>query len=478
MDNVRGSGPFNNELDNGMSDNLADDLANDLNSPEYISYDEPADISYDEPEDVMMDAPPVIQGDERRLQVRAYNYWTEQLGDNNYPSIEELDPEDNEDFAPYGVLLDFTSGIENPSIAYVGDKLRTECALSDEVTYLDQVPARSLLSRITDHYLQIIANCAPIGFEAEFVNESGINIMYRGILLPYSSDDDTIDFIYGLINWKEGVAREMSDELQLEVSNALLDTSAQDGLAPIDADQIWAEAPKSGLIEASSNKDELLDSKDMNISDDATIDSIAEHEPTANDSLADWLHAARNSADNAKHADARSRETLYQAISRAYDFALVAEENTDDYQMILEDSGIKAQERAPMTPIVKLIFGSNYDKTRITEIASAMSFAKRSQVTMGAMSKMLSDYDGGLKAMVKAERLAKKIDKGEQDIAIPVDPRDALREAPARSIDEFSSDDEFIVLMARRDENGELCLVGHVQADAAFHEKALRKTIV
>ena len=64
---------------------------------------------------------------------------------------------------------------------------------------------RSLLSRLTDHYLQIIANRAPIGFEAEFVNDRGVTIMYRGILLPFSSDDDTIDFIMGVINWKEGV---------------------------------------------------------------------------------------------------------------------------------------------------------------------------------------------------------------------------------------------------------------------------------
>ena len=37
------------------------------------------------------------------------------------------------------------------------------------------VPSRSLLSRLTDHYLQIIANRAPIGFEAEFVNQRSEN---------------------------------------------------------------------------------------------------------------------------------------------------------------------------------------------------------------------------------------------------------------------------------------------------------------
>src|SRR3546814_14199041 len=66
-----------------------------------------------------------------------------------------------------------------------------------------QIPGRSLLSRLTDHYLQIIANRAPIGFEAEYESDRGVTIMYRGILLPFSSDDDTIDFIMGVINRSE-----------------------------------------------------------------------------------------------------------------------------------------------------------------------------------------------------------------------------------------------------------------------------------
>ena len=51
--------------------------------------------------------------------------------------------------------------------------------------------------------MQIIANRAPVGFEAEFVNQRSRSICYRGILMPFSSDGDTIDFIYGVINWKD-----------------------------------------------------------------------------------------------------------------------------------------------------------------------------------------------------------------------------------------------------------------------------------
>jgi hypothetical protein len=100
------------------------------------------------------------------------------------------------------VLLDFTCGRDNPAIPYVGAAIREECALEDNMRTISDVPSRSLLSRLTDHYMQIIANRAPVGFEAEFENPYAESSCYRGSLMPFSSDGDAIDFIYGVINWK------------------------------------------------------------------------------------------------------------------------------------------------------------------------------------------------------------------------------------------------------------------------------------
>ncbi|HMP57471.1 MAG TPA: hypothetical protein PKD92_12990, partial [Novosphingobium sp.] len=164
---------------------------------------EAEDFGYDDEDTGVEAPPPAIGQDERRMQVRAYNFWASLLDDRQFPSIEDLDPENLPDFGPHSVLHDFTSGIEDPGIPFLGAKLAEECGLGSEIRVLSDVPSRSLLSRITDHYMQILANQAPIGFEAEFVNQRGATIPYRGILLPFSSADDTIDFIYGAINWKE-----------------------------------------------------------------------------------------------------------------------------------------------------------------------------------------------------------------------------------------------------------------------------------
>jgi hypothetical protein len=442
MDNLRGFEPFG-------SDHEAD-------LPGYAVFDE---------EDAAIEPPPVVSGDERRMQVRAYNFWTAQLRDKNYPCIEELDPDSVDDFRDFSVLLDFTSGIENPSIEYLGEKLRTECGLDEDVTYLDQVPSRSLLSRITDHYLQIIANRAPIGFEAEFINDRGINIMYRGILLPYSSDDDTIDFIYGVINWKEAAPTEISAPLQLEVEQALAAAPHRQEHVPV-----WADGPIAGNLDEMPENDELVLGNEF---------AFEEAQPDENSSLADWLDAARQSADSARDADLRTREALYQAIGRAHDFALVAAKNPSDYAEILSDAGLTVQERAPFTPIVKLVFGAGYDKTRLTEFATALQFADRNAVPMGGLSDILGKYDGGLKGIIAAERRAKKVASGQHVAAAPVDPRLRLRNARARDISEFAgAGDEFVLLVARRDANGNVAIVGAVEGDAALTEKALRKTAV
>src|SRR5690349_2502833 len=150
------------------------------------------------------DVSSAIGTDERRMHVRAYNYWVSLLGGRDYPSIEDLEPGDVEDFATHSVLLDFTGGGDNPALPYVGAAIREECGLAEDIRTIADIPSRSLLSRLTDHYMQIIANRAPVGFEAEFDNQRGEPISYRGILMPFSSDGDTIDFIYGVINWKKG----------------------------------------------------------------------------------------------------------------------------------------------------------------------------------------------------------------------------------------------------------------------------------
>lgn len=420
--------------------------------------------------------------DERRMHVRAYNHWVSLLHGKMYPSIEDLEPEANTDFGPHSVLLDFTSSAEHPSIVYLGEKLREECGLSDSIETVLDVPPRSLISRLTDHHMQILANRAPVGFEAEFENTRGNTTMYRGILMPYSSDDDTIDFIHGVINWKEVVSDAEQEGLQAELAAAPPPAPVH---APLPA---WADGPASidslndnpvQLAPATADQGDPSTDDVLDLVDHADVASIEELDlptPTldADAGLADWLANARSSADAVRHADSRSRSALYQALGHAYDFALIAGMRPDEYQELLDDTGLKAQERAPMTPIVKLVFGVDYDKTRLTEFAAALSYAKRHGLPSGGMRHFLDQYPGGLKAVVAAERRERR----PEGVVTRVDAvRDAARALPEQVELALPGDDEFVVLVARRVDGERVAIIGVVPDDKVMTDKALRAII-
>ncbi|MEZ5710447.1 MAG: hypothetical protein R3E02_13770 [Blastomonas sp.] len=470
------------------------------------SGDQGQDYGHDDADlddDAVMDARHSFGTDERRMHVRAYNYWAKLLGERCFPSIEDLDPANIEDFGPHSVLLDFTLGLENPAVSYVGQALRDECGLDGEISRLDDVPARSLLTRITDHFMQIIANKAPIGFEAEFVNQRNVTIMYRGILLPFSSDDDTIDFIYGVINWKEMADKATTDELIEEIDrvvktaprkpvNPIWDDGPDDDLSPgsLGGNPFSHSLPgeyrddpmplggfEIGAIASATDNGyiEILDLDPGSVVEETDFASEPV-EPAADASLADWLLHAREWAEIAHASEDRSRGALYRAIGRAYDFALVARDNPDDFAELIEDAGISVQERAPMTPVVKLVFGAGYDKTRLAEYASALGHAMRVQLPRGTLADYLQDHEGGLKGLVRAERALRNADKPKAKTRKSMDEvSSALRQRAEQPLDSIAGASEFTVLLARRGEDGRIAIVGALENDDRLTDQVLRK---
>ena len=508
MDTLRGRFPGHDGPDNDAN-------GSDNRGSEYDSREEEA----------VRDLPPAAIGqDERRMQVRAYNFWASALQDRNFPSIRDLDPEDQADFGPYSVLLDFSKGRDDPAIVYLGEELGQECGASGTIRSLADVPGRSLLSRITDHYMQILANQAPIGFEAEFVNQRGATILYRGILLPYSSDDTTIDFIYGVINWKELADQRTTDELLLQIDQALeprkpveresgpltewadgpadlsgmLDLASQDAVARAAAD---FPAPSFGpgfgpsfgpsFRPSSGTPGPGFDLLDNDVADKAKLEfptdddaDVPGFEPRISAdfmALEDWLASARQFASRAHGCEDRSRRALYAAVGCAYDFALAAADAPDDFARLVADAGLTVQDRAPMTPIVKLVFGSDYDKTRLTEYAAVLGHAVRIGLERGALAGFLAQASGGLKGIIAEERRLRRGESRPHDVSDS--PRKATREALARKLRRLdthalselpSEGSEFTLLVARRLPDGQVVLLGEVAEDAALTERAAR----
>lgn len=413
-----------------------------------------------------IETPVVLGNDERRMHVRAYNYWVSLLGDRCFPSIEDLEPANLADFGPHSILLDFTCDIENPTIQFLGTALQKECAPQTNINSVDKVPARSLVSRLTDHYLQIIANRAPIGFEAEFVNHRGNNTLYRGILMPFSSDDDNIDFIFGVINWKELADSALVYSLHEEIQRSARTDQQHDRLA----------SPLSPLFTPTSEEAAHI-ADELDLIGMPFIGGTAKSDPIGmigmigpDAGLGDHLAAARAFAELSHVADHRSRAALYRALGSAWDFAIIAGQQPADYRELLADAGVKVQQRAPMTAVIKLVFGADYDKSRVTEFAAVLEHAARLHLGQGALASLLEHTDGGIKGVVKAEREARRTDNPATATPKPRHSAQSALEnhAPVAVLDLEAGEREFMVLLGCRTKDGRIALLSPLDADEAL----------
>lgn len=428
------------------------------------------------------DVAAAIGTDERRMHVRAYNYWASLLRGRDFPSIQDLESDQIEQFGPHSVILDFTGKLNNPATPFVGKAIKEEIGV-EEITKVSDVPGRSLLSRLTDHHFQIIATRAPVGFEAEFTNQRGNDICYRGILMPFSSDGKEIDFVYGVINWKDkgpskGAQTPIKAMLPEFVAEREDEQELLDMLRAEEARHVETETKRKKAMALTRDPDEgeaepafdpaaMIAAAPLPAEEDPDV--VA---PSEDDGLADWLCAARESAEICKAADGRSRAALYKALSMAYDFSVAAQRRPDDYAEILTDAGVTAQERAPMTPIVKLVFGADYDKARLTEFAAALSYAHREGVEFGMFAPYVEATDGGLKGLVAEERKARRGAKPKVDLV--AEARARLRGVPAVSLADIQTNDEFALVLTRRTADGRLEVVGRVVDDKLL-DRALVK---
>jgi len=485
----------------------------------------PGDFAdHDDHDDPTEPLPPLVGADERRMQVRAYNFWAGMLGDTPLPRVAPLLAGEWPDFASHSVLLHFEDGIDDPVIDFVGRTLRDDCGGDAPLRRLSDVPGRSILSRITDHYLQIVANEAPIGFEAEFLNQRDCTILYRGILLPFSSNGRTLDYIYGVINWKELADQATTNGLIAEIGLALGSGTARTGgkakrkgaghvpalpmpaFADHEEDHAiadgegwgtlahslghWADGPAQAR-DAASDDDGAdgsaepllaplglpeLDLAELDLADlDVQILPAGEPPSAEPASLADWLAAARALAA-APDYDDRTRPALHSALGSAWDFALAAEAEPDDYAALLAEAGISAPAGAPMVAVAKLVFGAGHDKTRLAEYATVLAHAHRLGLSRGELPAVLAQTPGGLKGVVAAERRLRRTEDG----AARPDPRAtleaALRVLPARTLADLPvHGPEFTLVMVRRLPGGGLAVLGEVVDEEPLLERAARR---
>jgi hypothetical protein len=118
------------------------------------------------------------------------------------------------------------------------------------------------------------------------------------------------------------------------------------------------------------------------------------------------LAAVRAKTEEARMAKLRSNTALYEGLSAAYDFALDAEDSSEEYLKLVEAQGLKIKLRSPMLPVMKLAFAGMCDDPTIARLEAVLAWALKQELPRGSLAARI-EAEGGIARILSGEADAK-----------------------------------------------------------------------
>ncbi len=374
------------------------------------------------------DASPVADTEERRLHLRAFDYWHALKGERVFPLFKDLSPEGLSPFKTNSLLLEFTTA--GATVRFVGDavvKLMEEPIAAG--TRLEEMPNSPFASALLSQFGKDGGRTRAAEFE--FVEDF---LDCRGIMLPFSRTGDDAHFIMVVVSFRQ--RQEWTPDMAREQDTHAPVQTASDSTAP--GNRAMGKEGDAKALQAP-------------------------------------LEACEDAVSQVAHLDGGGRDSLYNALAAALRLYEEASLNPSAYQALLAEHDLKVQARAPYTPVLKLTFGRDYDKTRLTEYAAALAFAQRSGETSETLAAFLKAQQGGIKGCVKAERAARRAKAGTSAHAQWEAALDAARQSPGHDLSTLESEEEFCLVLARRTDGGGLEAIGVAESPPGDVDAALRR---
>jgi hypothetical protein len=422
----------------------------------------------------------VSLGGHVQQEFRAMRAWAMLIDGTDLPLFESIAIDDPVLFSPLSVVFRLRENGQTPVVTFVGDELAALCEPDSSPDRNTQLGSNPLIRLLFAKCGVAIALREPHDFRISWINRSGAQRVARGFVLPFSIAGHQVDCLLATIAPPDD-ADPTRNEVEMTLQNndvLLLDQE----LDPATGPDFGAPQPVTPFILVSLPDSEVgaWPNKQREPSPPALAPAS---DPTGSkvnsgEVLATRLREARDLAEAAKASESRTHGTLYNAIGAAHDLAVAAADAPEELARMLEAANIQVQPRSPMTAIVKLVFSSSYDKTRLTEYSAALAYARRHGLASGELGPLLRSAEGGLKGVVNEERRLRKADSGKdrpQQSGPGTTLARRLRALPVLPLSELPNEgDEFILVLARRTPQGQVESIGAVPSDLPMLKRAAR----
>lgn len=144
---------------------------------------------------------------EKRLHIRAFRYWESLLHGRPFPALKDMSAEGLADFKLRSALMRVAE--DDPVLRTVGVKLASASGGDYQGMRVFEVPDHTLLGRVARAYTHVLEDRLPVGLDASLPQHDGAGeaspLPFRGILLPFADDGETIDYVVAVVSWKESL---------------------------------------------------------------------------------------------------------------------------------------------------------------------------------------------------------------------------------------------------------------------------------
>jgi hypothetical protein len=133
---------------------------------------------------------------------------------------------------------------------------------------------------------------------------------------------------------------------------------------------------------------------------DQAVEYVAEQpvvQPTSTveGSLHSKLNDVRAKAEEARQAQLACDRALHEGLGAAYDFALDAEHEPEEYLRLVEAQGLKIQLRSPMKPVARLAFDGTCDEASFAQLEAILAWALKQDLPRGSLPERI-EAEGGI----------------------------------------------------------------------------------
>ncbi|MEX0300477.1 MAG: hypothetical protein AB3N28_15495 [Kordiimonas sp.] len=165
-----------------------------------------------------------VVDEERRLHLRAFDYWHQLKGDKDYPLFSDLRAEDLAPYKANSLLLEFNQN--GAVVRFLGEKVSVLVKAPITVGgYLKDFPDSTFAKALLDQFSEEQGRAKAAEFE--FVED---HVDCRGIMLPFSNDGISPHFVMVISNFRQN---EVVEEVESAALNDLVSAGqrAADGVA-------------------------------------------------------------------------------------------------------------------------------------------------------------------------------------------------------------------------------------------------------